>query len=220
MEISQWKYSTQFNIIIVFFVIVTFGSCKVNDEVAPILTLTGADSVSSPLNQPYDDLGATASDDTDGDMTSSIYIDNPVNEDLMGFYTITYNVVDQAGNSALPLERVCRVINSAYEYDDSYKAEESQEYGQDTCTYDLYFRTDSTVNYRMVFTSFACETGLEVYADITGTIVEIPLQTIEDSIRNISFQGAGYINDSLIFIEYSRRSDAPTTYWKALFKRQ
>jgi hypothetical protein len=48
----------------------------------------------------YNDAGASARDAVDGDLTSRIRVDNPVNIHVPGRYTVTYSVSDAAGNSA------------------------------------------------------------------------------------------------------------------------
>jgi len=58
----------------------------------------------------YVDAGATALDDIDGDITSSIVVVNPVDVNTIGIYTITYNVKDNAGNFAAPVTRTVQVV--------------------------------------------------------------------------------------------------------------
>jgi hypothetical protein len=221
MKIYNLKYSGK--AVLYVFCLFFFGSstgCKINDELPPIITLNGNAAVEHPLNQIYKDAGATATDDTDGNVSANIYVQNNVNENFMGYYDVVYNVVDKAGNSAVPVIRTVEIINSARSHIGNYNAKEVQVFGQDTCSYDVYFDTDSTVNYRMVFTSFACEAGLNVYANLDDTLIIIPFQTIEDSVRKVSFQGAGYINDTLIFIEYKKNTALTTSYWNVVFNKQ
>lgn len=66
----------------------------------PVITLNGADAISIDINRPFADPGAMASDPQDGDLTSEITVDNPVNINAAGTYTITYSVSDTAGNMA------------------------------------------------------------------------------------------------------------------------
>ena len=42
----------------------------------------------------YTDLGATASDNYDGDISADISVTNPVDTSVIGSYTVTYNVSD------------------------------------------------------------------------------------------------------------------------------
>jgi hypothetical protein len=79
-----------------------FGS---RDTTPPRLTLRGESSITLKIDSPYADAGATATDSTDGDLTSRIVVVNPVNTALLGTFTITYSVSDRAGNAATPVTR-------------------------------------------------------------------------------------------------------------------
>ena len=59
------------------------------------------------IGDTYTDAGATAIDNIDGDLTSSIVTVNPVDTSTAGTYTVTYNVSDAAGNAA---EEVTRTV--------------------------------------------------------------------------------------------------------------
>ena len=76
-----------------------------SDTTIPVITRTGAASVSLNVGGTYSDAGATATDNTDGNITSSIVTSNPVNVNTAGTYTVTYNVDDAAGNSATQVTR-------------------------------------------------------------------------------------------------------------------
>jgi len=77
---------------------------------APVITLVGSDTVSLTVGTTYTDAGATALDDIDGDITADIVTVNPVDEDVVGVYTITYNVSDSSGNAATQVTRTVNVI--------------------------------------------------------------------------------------------------------------
>ena len=81
------------------------GNPGSGDTARPTLTLRGAPSVSLTINAPYVDEGATATDSTDGDLTSRIVVVNPVNTAVIGTYTISYSVSDSSGNAAAPVTR-------------------------------------------------------------------------------------------------------------------
>lgn len=68
------------------------------DAEPPVLTLNGASTITITIGEAYDDPGATALDNRDGDLTSEILIDNPVDTNVIGRYSVTYDVVDGAGN--------------------------------------------------------------------------------------------------------------------------
>jgi len=66
----------------------------------PRLTLNGEPTVFVTVGDAYEDAGATAIDDVDGDLTEHIVVDNPVDTDVIGAYTVTYEVEDSSGNRA------------------------------------------------------------------------------------------------------------------------
>ena len=69
------------------------------DTTAPVITLVGADPQVIEVGSPYVELGATASDNYDGDITGSILIDaTAVNTSVVGSYVVTYDVTDSEGN--------------------------------------------------------------------------------------------------------------------------
>ena len=78
------------------------------DVTIPVITLLGESEVSLELGSTYTDAGATASDNIDGDITSSIVTVNLVDVNTVGTYTVTYNVSDAAGNAA---SQVTRTVN-------------------------------------------------------------------------------------------------------------
>lgn len=202
-------------------VVVLLQACSEKDDVPPLLTIDGADSLEHVLNQTYIDAGASAYDETDGDISKSIYVDNTVDENFMGEYLVTYHVIDKAGNEASPVSRFVNIFNSARPFSASYFVTETNSIfpGQDPCSYNSFVGVDSALNYRIVFYSFACETDLVVYADITENLIVLPYQEFSDSLRNFSLQGSGSINDTLIKIEYRKTDSISSNYRIATFSR-
>jgi hypothetical protein len=81
------------------------------DTTAPVITLIGASTINLNLGDSYSELGATATDDVDGNITSSILIGgDAVDTNKAGTYVVTYNVSDNAGN---PASQVIRTITVA-----------------------------------------------------------------------------------------------------------
>ena len=70
------------------------------DVTAPVISLSGGSSISVVLNSTFTDPGATAIDNQDGDVSSSIQVSGSVNTSILGTYTLNYSVTDAAGNSA------------------------------------------------------------------------------------------------------------------------
>jgi hypothetical protein len=81
----------------------TVGSNTVDtvaDTTAPTITLNGAESMTLNVGDTFSDPGATATDDVDGDLTSSVTTDAYVDTSVAGSYLVTYTVTDSSGNSA------------------------------------------------------------------------------------------------------------------------
>ena len=70
------------------------------DIKAPVITLIGDDPITLNLGDTFNDPGATALDETDGDLTAAIEIVSDVNTAIAGTYTVTYTVTDSDGNSS------------------------------------------------------------------------------------------------------------------------
>lgn len=71
------------------------------DTTPPHLYLLGNITLIWRLGIPYNDPGAVAYDEVDGDLTSSITIDSDVNIMFEGNYTVIISVFDKSGNQAL-----------------------------------------------------------------------------------------------------------------------
>ncbi len=81
-----------------------------SDTTAPVILLTGSTTINRSVGGTYTDAGATASDDTDGNISANIITVNPVNVNIVDSYIITYNISDAAGNAATEVTRTVNVI--------------------------------------------------------------------------------------------------------------
>jgi hypothetical protein len=80
--------------------ILTLNSCK-KDTTPPVITIIGDNPLTVALGQPFVDPGATAYDETDGDITNKINTTVNVDTNVEGFdYHVLYDVEDDAGNKA------------------------------------------------------------------------------------------------------------------------
>ena len=88
-------------------------SVDVGDTQAPVITLVGANPQIIEVGDPYTELGATATDNYDGDLTGSIIIDaTAVDTNTLGSYTVTYNVTDSSGNNAIQRTRTVDIVDT------------------------------------------------------------------------------------------------------------
>lgn len=73
---------------------------KIVDKTAPDIKINGKAFVSLKKNEQFNDEGATATDNKDGDLTSKITKEGSVDTSKDGKYTITYKVKDNNDNEA------------------------------------------------------------------------------------------------------------------------
>jgi hypothetical protein len=71
----------------------------VQDTVAPVITLNGANPMTLGFGTVFTDPGATASDGCAGDLTSAIVVTGSVDTNTVGFYALTYTVSDPSGHT-------------------------------------------------------------------------------------------------------------------------
>jgi hypothetical protein len=82
----------------------------IEDTMPPVITLLGDDPQIIVAGNPYNELGATASDMLDGDLSAQIVTDaTAVDTMVAGDYIVTYDVMDAAGNTAVTVTRTVRV---------------------------------------------------------------------------------------------------------------
>ena len=68
------------------------------DNTAPVITLNGEEQLIISYGAEYVDAGFTASDDVDGDLTSSVVVETQLDTSKLGEYIIDYTVLDKSGN--------------------------------------------------------------------------------------------------------------------------
>ena len=83
----------------------------VQDTTRPVIQIIGQDVVTIELGLAYDDLGATAVDSLDGDLV--VTTENNVDNSSVGSYTVYYQAIDMAGNTAQASRIVNVVVTSA-----------------------------------------------------------------------------------------------------------
>ena len=71
----------------------------VEDTVAPVITLLGANPMQVGFGTVFTDPGATAADGCAGNLTSSIVVTGSVDTNVVGFYALTYTVQDPTGHT-------------------------------------------------------------------------------------------------------------------------
>ncbi len=83
---------------------------KVVDTTPPEINL-GADAVNLFVGNDYTEIGFSATDNYDGDITSKVTSTNNIDNNTVGTYEVTYEVSDSSGNKTTA-KRVVNVINT------------------------------------------------------------------------------------------------------------
>lgn len=93
------------------------------DHTAPEITLNGETEITIELGGSYEEVGATAQDNFDGDVSNRIKITGSVNTSKIGTYQLTYTVKDSAGNNT-SIPRTVHVEDTTVPTDISIEAAE------------------------------------------------------------------------------------------------
>lgn len=189
-----------------------FVACKDDaDTTAPVITLNGANPQSLEMLTAYAEAGATANDDQDGNITSSIVIDaTEIDNKLPASYEVHYNVSDAAGN-ATDVHRVVTLFATTSALAKNYSVIDTCGTGAAAVRY-TYNQTTAVISAtRIGFNKFADYTNnTAIYAIISsdGTI-EIPSQQANGIGlanpplgENHTFQGTGHVTTTGFYIEY------------------
>ena len=88
-----------------------YGIVLANDNMPPVITLLGSDTVRIEVGSTYTDAGATAYDASEGDISGNLVMTTDLDAAVTGLYTVEYNVTDKSGNKAAPAIRTIIVVN-------------------------------------------------------------------------------------------------------------
>jgi hypothetical protein len=172
-----------------------FTGCAADDITAPVVTLKGDNPQAVTLNGTYTEAGATATDDEDGDLTSSIVITgaDAIDEDMVGEYEVHYSVSDAAGNVG-EAHRIVNVSNSAAAWGGAYSVSDSCA-GLAPFLYSQTVSVSSVTNNKITFNKFGdYQNNTNIYATISGNTITLPTQTatnIGTLVQNHTFSGSG-----------------------------
>lgn len=205
---------------------------KDKDTEKPVITVTGGTSVESSLNSIYSDMGATATDSQDGNITSKITTSgvSSVNKDSTGVYTITYSVSDEAGNSA-SATRTVRVKNDAEVLLGAYNVRTTSPYPSASNTdYVDTISISKTVNDKIWVTMFAARAGGKAYMTLpTDSTISVPTQVVscESPPTNHTFEnaaaGSAIAADStstVITVNYKETKGTTSTIARSVYTKQ
>ncbi len=81
---------------------------EVVDTIAPVITLTGT-NIMMEVGEDFSEPGFSATDNVDGDITGDVTIGGNLNTNIVGIYTVTYDVSDTSSNVAVQKARSVEV---------------------------------------------------------------------------------------------------------------
>lgn len=160
----------------------------VSDVTPPVITLNAPASIDIVEGGSYTVAAATASDDTDGDITANIVVGGAtVDVNTVGAYVVTFNVVDAAGNAATEVTQTVNITAAPAVVP------------QGIVTIGTITKTDTTASISLTY-SLADQTGFEYRIDggvATTGASPIPLSGLTQSttytieVRAVNAVGAG-----------------------------
>ena len=106
---------------------ITVNAALTADTTPPVISLLGSSTINLTVGDTFTDPGATATDNVDGDITSSISISGSVNTATAGTYVLTYLVSDSSGNQD-EVRRTIIVSAAASSYSISVTASSNADY--------------------------------------------------------------------------------------------
>ena len=108
--IYKVKYTCKFNIL----KREKIKTIYVVDKVAPSLNIVGEKNLTLYKGDKYNELGAIAIDNYDGNITKNIKINSNVNTDVVGTYKVEYSVLDSSNNKS-NAERTINIVERTNE---------------------------------------------------------------------------------------------------------
>ena len=208
-----------------------FVACKSDsDSTAPAITLNGRNPDSLAMLVAYVDLGATAKDDKDGTLTSSIAVDvSDVDNKLPDSYIVTYSVSDAAGNSATAQRDVVVYANPAG-LARNYTVKDSCGTGAALLVFN-YSQSPVAFNGTQIkfnkFADYGGNTSIVATVNRDGTI-NLPSQSVTNiggaggnPLENHTFVGTGHVTATGFMLEYTDHNDSngSSANCKAYFSR-
>ena len=108
---NKYRYIFPFLLIILFFM---NNKTLAESGMIPSIELIGSATIYLERGTEYQELGVTAYDNEDGDLTTEIQISSSLNINRVGTYKITYSVTDSDNNTAT-VERQIQVYDFIYD---------------------------------------------------------------------------------------------------------
>ena len=103
-EIGTYEVTYSYNFL--FYNISATRNVEVKDIKGPKIEFIGGDKIDIVINEDYKELGYTAIDTKDGDVTDSVKVTGEVDTTKLGAYEVIYEVADKSGNVTKEVRKV------------------------------------------------------------------------------------------------------------------
>lgn len=178
-----------------------------SDTTPPVITILGDTTITIEQYEIYIDPGATAIDNVDGDITSNINTTSDVDTDIIGSYSVVYEVSDSAGNTAMAIRSVIVEIsdNLTFIPDDNFELYLIH-YGYDD-VFDDHVLTSNIIpitELSMIFLGISDLTGIEDFVNLERLVVtdnKLTSINLSQNIKLIHFESH---NNNLFEIDVSQ----------------
>ncbi len=208
---------------------VVITGCSKDDTEAPVITLLGSNPFQLEMLDTYNDPGATADDNEDGDLSSSISVDDSeVENRIPGSYNVYYSVSDAAGNGASETREVV-VYASTDALAKTYTVKDTCGSGASAVSF-TYQQTVTKINSTTIgfdkFADYSGNNSITATVNSDGTI-NLPNQQALDigsAVEDHEFEGSGSVNNIKGFvINYTDKNNSAvpvaTASCRAWFER-
>lgn len=177
--------------------IILLSSCFKEDVTSPVISLSGETNFTVIIGDDYIDPGFKAKDNKDGDITYLVKVTDKPNTELTGIYYTRYNVSDASGNQAKEITRIVFVSHDNVSLSNIYSAQSSCNVtGVNNGNYFVSIEKDEQdkkIFYLKGYNNLSPENRIKtVIVNNTGQVLNIPQQTIQDTI----YYGSGKINNT------------------------
>jgi hypothetical protein len=208
------KFTLHLKSFVLFLLAFILISCETDKGEKPEITLIGGDTVNWVLNTPYYELGYTATDEEDGDLTFDVEVNTDyIDVNRCGSYIITYKVRDYDDNKT-EVKRILAVENESRLWEAAYSCVDEIQ-GQ---AYPAEIReliVSDTINNRIHFPKFGGYENARIYGiiDPNTSTITIPNQSVQCGIDNINrsfVSSIGNVTQNQIIINYTITEGAST----------
>jgi len=189
--------------------------CSKDDSEAPIITLNGSNPFQLEMLDNYVEPGASADDNEDGDISSSISVDaSEIENRLPDTYNVYYSVSDAAGNSGDAVrEVVVYATNNALAK--SYTVNDTCGSGASAVTFSYQQTVTASGAAGLAFNKFANYSGnTNITATVNGSgVVTLPTQTGLDigiDVEDHEFAGTGNVTLNGFLLTYTDKNNSAT----------